>query len=394
MARRLRLNALIKGFAIVLELALGLTVAFAWMLRLLDPSPMYLTYGRVLLFVCLAISMVVAVWIPIVRFKPTVVARAVEKRFPQFGQKLMTLAESRHDPSDPFMNLIAEDTLAIARGANSQQLAGRGSMLSIAAMAVGTSFLFVWLVMWPHGVVGTEAKALWMGTNEFVVELKPIHKTVLQGSPLIVSAHVDGFSANEADLLVRYAGSREWKKVSMVRGADESEFVFAFNRISASAELYAKTEGIRSGVSVVRTIDLPRVRSITASYRNQDGENGDIIAPIGTVAKLRIETDRSMSSAELVVEPGDSLPLPVTNGNATSVSVQVMRDALYHVSVRYEGELVQVSDEHAIEVPMTDKNRPRPVAPVNVRIGAIPPGYETAVATYYKRLSEVEGGRR
>ncbi len=44
-----------------------------------------------------------------------------------------------------------------------------------------------------------------------------------------------------------------------------------------------------------------------------------------------------MSSAELVVEPGDSLPLPATSGNATSASLSVMRDALYHVSIRYEG---------------------------------------------------------
>lgn len=392
MARRLRLSFLIKGFAIVLALALCFTLAFAWLLTRLDPSPVYLTYSPVALLVYLGASAVVAIAIPVMRLTPMVVARAVEKQFPQFGQRLVTLEERHYDHADPFMSLIAEDTLGIARGATPQQLVGRGKMLSVGAMAAATCFLLLWLVMWTRGVVGQEAKALWMGTSDFTVELKPLHKTVLRGSPVIVSAHLNGFSAKEADLLIRYAGSPDWKKVSMIPGADESEFVFAFNRLSSSAELYAKAEGIRSAVSVVRTIDLPHVQSIAASYPSQENENGDIIAPIGTLAKLRIETDRPMSGAELVVEPGDSFPLPATSGNATSASLSVMRDAFYHVSVRYEGELVQVSDEHAIEVPMLDKSRPRPVAPVNVRTGPIPPGYESAVAAYYKRLSEVQAG--
>jgi len=392
MTRRLRLSALIKGFAIVMAVALCCTVAFAWLLTRLDPSPVFLTYSRVALLVCLAISAIATIAIPVVQLTPMAVARAVEKRFPQFGQRLVTLEESRHDHADPFMSLIAEDTLGIARGATPQQLVGLGKMFSVAAMAAATCFLLVSLVMWPHGVIGNEAKALWIGSDQFTVELKPLHKTVLRDSAVIVAAHLNGFSAKQADLLVRYAGSPDWKKVSMLPGADESEFVFAFNRLSSNAEMYVKAEGVRSAVSVVKTIDLPRVRSIAASYQSQEQENGDIVAPIGTLAKLRIETDRPMTSAELVVEPGDSLPLPATSGNATFASLSVMRDAFYHVSVRYQGELVQVSDEHAIEVPMLDKSRPRPVAPVNVRTGPIPPGYESAVAAYYKRLSEVQAG--
>jgi len=393
MARRLRLCALIKGFAMVLALALCFTLVFAWLLTRLDPSPAYLTYGRICLFVCLGISAVAAVAIPIVRLGPMAVARRVEERFPQFSQRLLTLAEGRHDPADPFMSLVAEDTLGIALGATPQQLVSRGKMLSVGAMAAGAGCLLVWLVTWSYGVVGNEAKALWTGTDQFTIELKPLHKTVLRDASVIVAAHLNGFSAKGADLLVRYAGSRDWKKVSMIPGADGSEFVFAFDRLSASAELYVKAEWIRSAVSVVRTIDLPRVQNIVASYEHQEKENGDVIAPIGTLAKIRIETDRPMNSAELVVEPGDSLPLPATDGNATSASLSVMRDAFYHVSVRYEGELVQVSDEHAIEVPMLDQSRPRPAARVSVRTGPIPPGYESAVAAYYKRLSEVQGVR-
>jgi hypothetical protein len=267
MARRLRLSALIKGFAVVLAVALCFTLAVAWLLTRLDPSPVFLMYGRAALFVCLGISAVAAVAIPMVRLGPMAVARRVEKKFPQFGQRLVTLAESRCDAADPFMSLVAEDTLDIARGATPQQLVGGWRMLGVGMMAAGTGCLLVWLVMWSRGVVGNEAEALWTGTDQFTVELKPLHKTVLRGSAVNVSAHLNGFSANEADLLVRYAGSRDWKKVSMIPGVDGSEFVFAFDRLSESAELYVKTEGVRSAVSVVRTIDLPHVQSIAARMR-------------------------------------------------------------------------------------------------------------------------------
>jgi len=322
------------------------------------------------------------------------VARRVEKKFPQFSERLVTLTESRHNhAADPFQMLLAEDTLGIARGATPEQLVDCGKILSVAAMGAGAGFLLMWLVLWSRGPVAAEARALWTDKNEFAVELKPFRKTVLRGSAVIAAAHLNGFSAKKADLLVRYAGSQDWKTIPMLPGNDRSEFVFTFSRLSASAELYARTEGIRSCVSIVKAIDLPRVTKIEASYEQSGTTSGDIVAPIGTQATLRIETDRPMTAAELVVEPGDSLNLPATTNNATTASLRVLRDAEYHVSVRYEGDLVQVSDEHEIEVLMMDKSHPRPATPVNVRAGAIPVGYERAVAAYYKRLSEAQGGR-
>src|ERR1022692_4725845 len=90
MARRLRLSALAKGFTIVLAVALCFTLAFAWLLTQLDPSPAYLTYSRVALLMCVGVSAIAAIAIPVVRLRPMVVARAVEKRFPQFSQRLVT----------------------------------------------------------------------------------------------------------------------------------------------------------------------------------------------------------------------------------------------------------------------------------------------------------------
>ena len=87
--------------------------------------------------------------------------------------------------------------------------------------------------------------------------------------------------------------------------------------------------------------------------------------------------------------------LAPSGDNRASASLRVLRDGSYHVSVRYGGELVRISDQYEIEVPTANNSRPQPVGPIkDVRTGPVPVGYEKAVAAYYKRLSEVQDGTR
>ena len=61
----------------------------------------------------------------------------------------------------------------------------------------------------------------------------------------------------------------------------------------------------------------------------------------------------------------------------------------------YEGEAVQVSDEHAIEVVTRDTAPKHGTSLLNgVRSGPVPAGYEKAVADYYRRLAEQQNARR
>jgi hypothetical protein len=328
--------------------------------------------------------------IPLVSLNAMAVARKVENKFPQFKQRLLTLTERAHShAADPFLPLIAENTLVIARETRPKDLVRTRTILSAASVGCAAGLLLVWLVLSSRGVIANEARALWTGTSEFAIELTPVRKTVLRGSAVTVSGRLTGFKSNETDLLVRYSGTATWKTVSMLPGSDSSEFVFEFPRMSVGAEFYAEAEGIRSGISTIKTIDLPRVQHIEASY-GETRTDGDIVAPSGTLAKLKIETDRPVKAGELVVEPGNSVDLAAGRDNSASASLNVMRDGRYHVSVRYGNELVQISDEHEIQVPVADKTRPRPPRPVIVHAGPFPAGYEQAVAFYYKRLSELQ----
>jgi hypothetical protein len=340
------------------------------------------------------------------------VARKVESKFPQFKQRLLTLTELPPEQAqEPFLPLVAEDTLAIALRVRPQDLVGLRTILTIASVAAAIGLLLAWLILSSPGrmpgSLANEARALWTGDREFAIDLQRVRKTVMRASAVTVSAHLNNFTARKADLFVRYASSKEWKAMPMLQGPDNSEFVFEFPHLSEGAEFYVKAEGIRSSNSSVSVADIPRVRHIAVSYfypsgkpvqapaRSAGSHGGDIIAPIGTVAKLDIETDRPMIPGELSLDPGDSVVLAPSGDNRASASLRVLRDGSYHVSVRYGGELVRISDQYEIEVPTANNSRPQPVGPIkDVRTGPVPVGYEKAVAAYYKRLSEVQDGTR
>jgi hypothetical protein len=177
----------------------------------------------------------------------------------------------------------------------------------------------------------------------------------------------------------------------MLPGYDDTSFIFELQSLPCNAEFFAESEGVRSSVSLLKTIELPRVQRITVPGVGQEViGDGDITAPAGTRATLNIETDRPLVGAQLVVEPGDSTDLAATEENRTSVSLTVMRHAWYHVSARSGDELVKISDDYEITVPAADRSKPRPANPVILRSGAIPAGYEQAVARYYQRLSDLK----
>lgn len=402
MAWRLRLYTGIRGIIIALVVSTGVTTALALALTRMAPSPAALRTFRAFLFLCTGATAIAAIAIPLARLSAMAVARKVESRFPHFKQRLITLTERRQDcPSDRFLPLLAHDTIGIALEAKPSDLITRATALNMTLMGAAPSLFALWLILWSSGPLANQARSLWTGRNDFRVELKPAGKTVLRGSAVSLSAHLSGFAAKEANLFVRYSKSAIWKQISLPSGPDETTFVFELESLPDNAEFYAESEGIRSSVSLIKTVELPRVQRITVSYVGrvetpsqspQEGAktNGDIIAPAGTRATLNIETDRPLATGELIIEPGDSVDLAATEKNRTSVGLTVLRHGWYHVSARFGNDMVKISDDHEISVPVADSTRPHPTSPIIVRTGPIPAGYERAVAEYYKRISELK----
>src|SRR6266481_3349849 len=112
--RRLRLLALTRGIAVTAGLALALTILAVLIANQFAFSNTSVVGARVFLFLGLAFAIAAALIVPVIRLNRRKAARKAEMRFPQFEERLLTFTErSESHPGDPFLELLAADTLAV-----------------------------------------------------------------------------------------------------------------------------------------------------------------------------------------------------------------------------------------------------------------------------------------
>jgi len=114
LGRRVRLSALARGAALVTAAALTTTVALVLITNVFAFSQGSLTNARVALFLALALAVGFGLALPLYALDRRRVAGKAEVAFPQFQQRLVTFAERDPGLREPFMELLAADTLELA----------------------------------------------------------------------------------------------------------------------------------------------------------------------------------------------------------------------------------------------------------------------------------------
>ena len=120
--KRLRLGALLRGAAALVAVALTATArpgADHECLRLFRFEPLR---GRVALVLALAAVVGYGLALPWRALNDRRAARKAEAAFPQFDQRLVTFAERDRGGRDPFLELLAADTLQVAQSAEPASL--------------------------------------------------------------------------------------------------------------------------------------------------------------------------------------------------------------------------------------------------------------------------------
>src|SRR4051794_17906416 len=116
--RRMRLVALSRGAAVTAAAALALTGIAVVVANKVAFSNGRVLGARVFLFLGLAFALAAALIVPVIRLNRRHAARAVERKFPQFEERLLTFTERLNaKPNDPFLELLAADTLTVAQQA-------------------------------------------------------------------------------------------------------------------------------------------------------------------------------------------------------------------------------------------------------------------------------------
>src|ERR1039458_6145527 len=162
--RRLRILALSKALAITAAAALAFTVLAVLLANAFAFSNPSVATARVLLFVALALALGVGLVVPLLRLNRRNAARETERKFPAFEERLLTFTErARTNPDDPFLPLLAADTLEVTRQAEPARVAGRNRILSFVAGAAGSLVVLVWLGTSGPGFLGYGTSLLWGG---------------------------------------------------------------------------------------------------------------------------------------------------------------------------------------------------------------------------------------
>src|SRR6516225_2157274 len=145
--RRVRLSALLRGGAVVTAAALITTLVLVFITNAFAFSQGSLTSARVALFLALALAVGFGLALPLHALTRRRVAGKAEVAFPQFQQRLVTFAERDPGLREPFMELLAGDTLELARGVTPKRLVPDIKLAMSLAASVAALGLLIWMIL-------------------------------------------------------------------------------------------------------------------------------------------------------------------------------------------------------------------------------------------------------
>src|SRR5215470_13155944 len=144
--RRLRLLAITRGIAATAAAALIFTVVAVLLANYYAFSNRSVLSARVLLFFGIAFAIAAALVLPVIRLNRRRAAREAENKYPQFEERLLTFTERvEQNANDPFLHLLADDTLSVAQHAEPKEVAKTSWLFSFSSAAAVAAAILLWL---------------------------------------------------------------------------------------------------------------------------------------------------------------------------------------------------------------------------------------------------------
>ncbi len=371
--RRLRALIVARGAAALSIAALFLTLGAVY-LGTRQAFPDELMVGARLVLVLLLAGLVIGLLAnPLRALRRTEGVQDIERRVPDFDGRVETyheLAKASEDAErrSPFLGLLAEDTLKIARRIPIALRLPNWELsvpAALTALALGS---LLWFAAygpdnWRYGV-----RHLWAGwaiadtlpPQRIIVS--PGDGAVRRGGDLLITAQAAGFDPLEAEVFALFEGGDTWESAPM-EVADEVGFDFRFFALREPLRYYVMSAGVRSPEFEIQIVDLPRINSIKLTYHypqwtqletKTDDPGYDIRAVAGTAVEVEIRTDKPLGDAELVVN-GDALTMTPA-GTVATATLEVAEEGEYFITTLFNGDPVRLSDTYFIDV--VADNRP------------------------------------
>lgn len=394
---RLRAAAAARGAAVTAAAALAATVVAVLGANAFTFSAPSVTAARFAVFLAVALAFALGLAIPLVRLSNRSAARAAERRFPDFQERLLTFAEKGGaGRSNPFLELLAADTLGATHRAEPAHVVRSGLIAACTAAGAGALAALVWLIASGPGFLGHGASLVWAGTPRdeqpyYRILIEPGDRRVRRSASQVITARLIGFQAERVRLLARYRGTSKWEEAPMLPQEDAGVYRYLFAAVPETLDYYVHAGSLRSMTHTLTVVDLPVVRRLRVTYRFPgwtglaeavEDPGGDLRAAAGTEAEIAVETDRPLHRGALVLEGGAGAPLEERAGNWSAGRLKIDKDGSYFIAVHEQGEIVRLTDDYFIEAGSD--------APPSVRI--LRPGRDTRASPIEEVTVAVEAG--
>jgi hypothetical protein len=370
--QRLRLGTGLRGAAIFAGTALVVTLALVWLLNRFAFPAHGVTGARVVLICALAAVAAFAVALPLMRLTRAWAVRQAEAANPDLEQRLTTFEERTTTANDPFLELLAADTLTRTRSSAPALLVPGKRLLALGGAGLACLVVLVWMIAAGPGYLGYGASLLWTGPKKntaplYALTVKPGNLTVRRNSDQLITAQVTGMAPNKAQLFAHYQSATGWEAVAMESAPDPGNgatYRFMFAGLPENLEYYVVAGPLVSQHFKLRVVDLPSVKQIDVTYHYPawtglktatEQHSGDLRAIEGTDAAITIQMDRPLKDGQLALDTGKSIHLTGGENNIYHASIHMEKDGAYHVAAVDEGQPVRLSEDYFIA---TDKAQP------------------------------------
>jgi hypothetical protein len=387
--QRLRLGVSLRGVAILMATALITTIFLVLILNAFAFPVRGLTGARSLLLLILALAAAFGLALPMRRLTRGRATAVAESAYPEFQQRLLTFDDREKRGNDPFLELLAADTLAVAKDVPPANLAPNNRLYFLAGAGFACLAVLAWLIAAGPGYLGYGASLLWTGPKAgplYDIRVTPGDVAVRRNSDQLVTAQVIGLKPGKVQLFAHYQSARNkaWEPVAMQPQLDASggpgspdfvapsfgasNFQFLFAGLPEDVEYYVQAGPLTSRHFKVRVVDLPSVKQVRVTYHYPkwtgmpqvtEEHGGDLRAIEGTNAELTLQMDRPLRNGQLTLDDGKQITLSGGEGNLYKGSILMQKDGAYHVAAVDQGQPVRLSEDYFIA---TDKANPPQIA--------------------------------
>src|SRR5580692_12350017 len=350
--QRLRWSTVLRGLAIFTGTALAATLVLVTIANARAFSNGSVTAARFALILVLAIAAAAGLALPLRRLTRRRAVQTAEAAFPQFQQRLTTFSE--RDGRDPFIELLAADTLEVAQSAQPQQMVTDLRLWSSLAAGVGAFAILIWMIAAGPGFLGYGASLLWTGPHRdkpalYDLRVVPGDAVVRRHADQLISALPTGLRSPTVKLYAHFQSSSKWEEITMQpqgAGSFGGGYEFIFAGLPENVEYYVTAGAMTSKHYNIHVTDLPSVKQIRVTYHypawtgmpsETEERGGDLRAVAGTTAELEVSTDRPLPGGQIQLDSGEKIQLSGGQNNVYRGAVKMDKDGVYHVAGVEEG---------------------------------------------------------